>query len=99
MRISLIGGIDRLEKHYQEEAGKLGVDLRVFNKSETNLPAKIRHTEALVIFTSKVSHRVRNQVMVVAQAKRIPVYLSHNCGICALRDCINCVKDANCETI
>ena len=95
MRISLIGGIDRLEKHYLEEAEKLGVDLRVFNRSETNLPAKIRHAEALVIFTSKVSHKVRNQVMVVAQAKRIPVYMSHNCGICALRDCINCVKDAN----
>jgi hypothetical protein len=92
MRISLIGGIDRLQKHYREEAEKLGVDLRIFNTSETNLPAKIRHAEAVVIFTSKVSHKARREVMGVALANSIPVFMCHNCGICALRDCLNCVK-------
>jgi len=92
MRISLIGGINRLEKHYRQEAEKLGVELRIYNRPEANLTAKIRHTEALVIFTNKVSHQARNQAVVMAQAKGIPVFMSHNCGICALRDCLNCVK-------
>ncbi|MGA2150616.1 MAG: DUF2325 domain-containing protein [Geobacteraceae bacterium] len=98
MRISLIGGIDRLGRHYRQEAEKLGVDLRIFTRSETNLSAKIRHSEALVIFTSKVSHRARDLVMGVALAKGIPVFMSHNCGVCALRDCLNCVKEGLAET-
>lgn len=95
MRISLIGGIDRLQRHYLHEAEKLGVELRIFTRSETNLPAKIGHTEAVVIFTNKISHRARNQVMGVAHANNIPVFMSHNCGVCSLRDCLNCVKEGS----
>ncbi len=91
MRISLIGGIDRLQRHYLHEAAKLDVELRVFNRSVTNLPDKIKCTEAVVIFTSKISHSARNQVMGVAHSRNIPVFMSHNCGVCALRDCLNCV--------
>jgi len=92
MRISLVGGIDRLQRHYRQEAENLGVDLRIFNKSEVDLQDKLGHTDAVVLFTSKVSHRARRQVMGVAHARNIPVFQSHNCGICALRDCLNCVK-------
>lgn len=92
MRISLIGGIDRLQKHYRQEAEKLGIDLRIFNTSETDLPAKVRHTEALVIFTGQVSHKARREVMGVATSKDIPVFMSRYCGVCALRKCLNCVK-------
>jgi hypothetical protein len=93
MRISLIGGIDRLQRHYRQEAEKLGVDLRIFSRYETNFSAKIRHTEAVVIFTSKVSHNARNEVMGVAHSNNIPVFMSHNCGVCALREYLNCVKE------
>ncbi|MBI1921014.1 MAG: DUF2325 domain-containing protein [Geobacter sp.] len=93
MRISLVGGIDRLQKHYRHEAEKAGVDLRIFNGAETNIPDRIKQTEALVIFTSKVSHKARNQVMGVALSKDIPVFMCHNCGVCALRDCLKCVKE------
>jgi hypothetical protein len=84
--------MDRLQKHYLQEAEKLGVDLRIFTRSENNLEAKIGHSEAVVIFTSKISHQARNQAMSSASTKDIPVFMSHNCGVCALRDCINCVK-------
>jgi len=92
MRVSLIGGMDRLHRHYLDEAAKLGVDLRIFTRSENNLQAKIGHTQAVVIFTSKISHQARNQAMSSASTKDIPVFMSHNCGVCALRDCINCIK-------
>lgn len=93
MRVSLIGGMDRLQKHYLLEAEKLGVDLRVFTRSENNLEAKIGHSQAVVIFTSKISHQARNQAVNSASTKEIPVFMSHNCGVCALRDCINCIKE------
>lgn len=92
MRVSLVGGIDRLERRYLQEAEKAGVDLKIFNRLEADLSAKIRHAEAVVLFTSKISHKARAKVMNVAHAKDIPVFMSHNCGVCALRDCLNCVK-------
>ncbi|UFS72602.1 DUF2325 domain-containing protein [Geomonas sp. RF6] len=92
MRVSLVGGIARLERHYLQEAEKAGVDLKIFNRLEAGLSSKIRHAEAVVLFTSKISHKARMKVMSVAQAKDIPVFMCHNCGVCALRDCLNCVK-------
>ena len=92
MRISLVGGMDRLHRHYQHEAESLGIELRIFNKSMVNLPAKLEHSAAVVLFTSKISHSARKQVMGVAQSRKIPVFQSHQCGVCALRDCLNCVK-------
>lgn len=57
-----------------------------------NFPAKLEHSEAVVVFTGKVSHSARKQVMGVAQSRNIPVFQSHHCGVCALRDCLYCVK-------
>lgn len=92
MRIALVGGMDRLQNHYRKEAAKLGVELRIFNRSEIDLQAKLGYSEAVVLFTGKVSHQARQQVMDAAQSRNIPVFQSHNCGICALRNCLSCVK-------
>lgn len=93
MRVSLIGGMDRLHRYYLQEAEKQGVDLRIFTRSENNLQAKIGHSQAVVIFTNKISHQARNQAVNSASTKEIPVFMSHNCGVCALRDCINCIRE------
>jgi len=93
MRVSLIGGMDRLHRHYLQEAENMGVALRIFHRSENNLQAKIGHSQAVVIFTSKISHQARNQAVNSASTKEIPVFMSHNCGVCALRDCINCIRE------
>ena len=92
MRISLVGGIDRLQKHYRQEAENLGIELRIFGRSEVNLQAKLGHSEAVLLFTNKISHRARKQVMGAALSRNIPVFQSHHCGVCALRECLNCLK-------
>ena len=92
MCVALIGGMDRLERHYREEAGKAGIELRVFNKAENGIASKIRNVDALVIFTNKVSHRVKKEAMNTAKRMNIPVLQYHSCGICTLRDCFNCLK-------
>lgn len=61
MCIALIGGMERLERHYREEAGRSGVVLRVFNRSEVNIVSKLKHVDAIVIFTNKVSHRAKKK--------------------------------------
>ncbi len=95
MCIALIGGMDRLEKHYLEAAEIAGVDLRIFTKSEANLCSKIKNVDAMVIFTNKVSHRFKTEAMKVARAKGISVFMHHSCGVCSLRDCLNCLLIKN----
>lgn len=91
MKISLIGGIDRLDRHYREAAQKVGIDLSIYSQSEVNLSSKIKHADAVVMFTNKISHQARIQVMNMAKTKNIPVHMFHSCGVCTLRDCLNCL--------
>ncbi|MFO0751814.1 MAG: DUF2325 domain-containing protein [Thermodesulfovibrionales bacterium] len=92
MCVALIGGMDRLEKHYRSEAEKFGIELKVFSGARTNMAAGIRNVDAMVIFTNKISHRVKKEVMNIAKAQGIPVKMYHSCGVCTLRDCFGCLK-------
>jgi len=92
MCVALIGGMNRLERHYTEEAKRADIDLRVFNRSEVNIASKLKHVDAMVIFTNKVSHRVKKEAMSVAKLRDIPVFMYHSCGVCTLRECFNCEK-------
>lgn len=92
MCIALIGGMDRLEKHYIEEAKQAGMELRVFSSSEVNMGAKIRSLDAMVIFTNKVSHRAKNEALGAAKANGIPVFMHHSCGVCTFRECLKCLQ-------
>lgn len=91
MCIALIGGMDRLEKHYQGEAGRAGVELQIFTRSENNIAAKLKKADAVVIFTNMVSHRVKKEAMNAARLNNIPVFMHHSCGVCTLRECLNCL--------
>lgn len=91
MCIAVIGGMNRLERHYQAEATRAGIDLKVFNSSEVKLAAKLKNVDALLIFTNKVSHRARKEALKAVKDRSIPVYQHHSCGVCTLRDCLNCL--------
>jgi len=93
MCVALIGGMNRLERQYLEEAGKFGVDLRVFTCSEARFKSKIRNVDAMVIFTNKVSHQAKKHAMSTAKANNIPVIMHHSCGICTLRECLGCINN------
>jgi hypothetical protein len=95
MCIALLGGMDRLGKHYIEEAGRVGISLRVFSRDEVNIGSKIKNMDAMVIFTNKVSHNVKAKAIKEAKANGIPVYMHHSCGVCSLRECLNCLMILN----
>ncbi|MBI3592389.1 MAG: DUF2325 domain-containing protein [Nitrospirae bacterium] len=92
MCVALIGGMDRLERHYKDEAERFEIDLKVFTKSEADMASKIKNVDAVVIFTNKVSHGAKKEAMNIAKAKNIPVFMYHSCGICTLRDCLGCLR-------
>jgi ABC-type uncharacterized transport system substrate-binding protein len=95
MCIAVIGGMDRLQKHYLNEARKFGIKLAIFNKAKAGMAAGIRHVDAVVIFTNKISHNARNEAMAAARDNRIPVYMFHSCGLCTLRECFHCLQGKN----
>jgi hypothetical protein len=92
MSVALIGGMNRLERHYIDEAKRHGISLRVFSVSETGMAEKIRNVDALVVFTNKVSHKARAQALQVARSRKIPMLLRHSCGVCTFRDCLDCLQ-------
>lgn len=94
MCIAVIGGMARLERHYRQEAERAGVELRIFNRSVAGIGAKIKNVDAVLIFTNKVSHRARQEAVNVARTENIPVFQFHSCGVCTLRNCLNCIKCA-----
>ncbi len=91
INIALIGGIDRLRRHYVSAAEQSGVKLTVYTKKAVKLDTKIQNQDAVVIFTNKISHGTKIIALSVAKSKKIPVVMSHSCGICSLKDCIECV--------
>ncbi|WP_303721027.1 DUF2325 domain-containing protein [Malonomonas rubra] len=93
MSITLVGGMDRLAKHYQGEAKKQGIKLNILSQAQTGMETKIRNSDAVVLFTNKVSHRARNAAVAEAKKRDIPLYQFHSCGLCTLRDCFNCIKN------
>lgn len=97
MSIALIGGMDRLGEQYLKEARRLGMELRIFSQSEKNLGTKIGNMDAVVIFTNKVSHQARNEALNSAKKRGIPVFMHHACGVCTLRECLNCLHVALCQ--
>jgi ABC-type uncharacterized transport system substrate-binding protein len=93
MCVALVGGMERLKGNYMDEARKSGIKLKVFNRAETGLMAKLGGVDAIVVFTNKVSHESKKIVMKTARNKDIPVYVHHSCGVCSLRDCLNCLNN------
>lgn len=95
MCVALIGGMNRLDRHYSREAERSGISLRIFNKSVNGIAPKLRGVDALVILTNMVSHRVKNEAMSIARSNNIPVFLYHSCGVCTLRDCFRCIHNTS----
>jgi len=91
MCVALIGGMDRLKSYYISEAKKFGVDLKVFSqyKRKSNRATKIGSVDAMVIFTNKVSHRAKDEIMNIARDGNIPVSMCHSCGVSTLRKYLN----------
>lgn len=92
MSILLIGGMDRLERHYQNEAIKRGVNLKIFTKQTKEIGKKIGKIDAIVLFTDKVSHSLKNEIINLAKTRKIPLFMYHSCGISTFRRCLDCLQ-------
>lgn len=88
MRLTLVGGMDRLEPHYVREAKKAGHELKIFFQDEVGMEAKMARSDAVLVFTGKVSHSARNHACQAARDLGIPFLQCHSCGVSSLRECM-----------
>ncbi len=92
MSITLVGGMDRLDRHYKKEAVRFGHKLKIFSQAASGLGGNISRADALVLFTNKVSHQARNEAVTAAKKAGIPIFMYHSCGICTLRECFEGIE-------
>lgn len=92
MSVVLVGGMKRLERHYQSEARRFGISLKICNSLENTTVARIKGADVVVLFTNKVSHQAKNEAVRTAAGLGIPVRMYHSCGLCTLRECFRCLE-------
>jgi len=89
MCAALIGGMDRLKREYINEAEKNGVKLKCFTGKERKISSSLGKVDFVVLFTNKVSHKARKDVMDAAKGLNVPIIQSHSCGVSSLREVLS----------
>ena len=92
MSVIVVGGIERLGQQYRAEGERQGIDIQIFNQDEQNIYSTIKNSDGVVIFTNMISHQARKRAVKAAKNEKIPVLLHHSCGLCSLRECLNCLE-------
>ena len=88
MCVTLIGGMDRLQKDYIAAAKENGHSLKCISRNERNFVDKIGNPDALIVFTNKISHEAKRKAVQVARSRNIPLQMVHSCGVSSLRECL-----------
>ncbi|MCT4686948.1 DUF2325 domain-containing protein [Vallitalea sp.] len=88
MSIVLIGGHDRMHREYKTVCKNAGHKLKVFTQMSGGLSKSIGTPDALLIFTSTVSHKMVKIANKEAKKKNIPVLRCHSSSIDALHNSI-----------
>ena len=92
MCAALIGGMDRLHREYINEAKKKGVKLKCYTGKERKISGSLGRMDLVVLFTNKVSHKARKDVLSAVKGGDTQVIMRHSCGISSLRDCLDEAK-------
>ncbi|WP_319468869.1 DUF2325 domain-containing protein [uncultured Pseudodesulfovibrio sp.] len=89
MCAALVGGMDRLKRDYMNEAKKNGVKLKCYTGKERSISGSLGKVDFVVLFTNKVSHKARKDVLSAIRGRNVPVIMRHSCGVSTLRDCLD----------
>lgn len=96
MSIVLVGGHERMEDEYKTIANKYGHKIKVFTKMPARFDKSIGSPDAIVLFTSTVSHNMVNAAVKEAKRKKIPLVRSHTSSGNSLEETIKQLKDKVC---
>lgn len=89
MCAALVGGMDRLKREYVDEAKRNGVKLKCYTGKERKISGTLGKVDFVVLFTNKVSHKAKKDVLAALRGKDVPILMRHSCGISTLRKCLD----------
>lgn len=85
MSIVLVGGHDRMHREYKEIGKACGHRVKVFTQLTAQFAKSIGTPDAILIFTSTLSHKMLLIAEREAQRKNIPVVKCHTSSGMALK--------------
>ncbi|WP_195940426.1 DUF2325 domain-containing protein [Romboutsia sp. 1001713B170131_170501_G6] len=99
MNLVIVGGNEKLKKDYINLAKEKGHKTKVYLNMSSKLNKSIGSPDALVIFTSVVSHKMIDVVQKHAKKKNIPIIRHKNSSKCAFLECLEMVDEClgNCN--
>ncbi|MEA4894946.1 MAG: DUF2325 domain-containing protein [Oscillospiraceae bacterium] len=84
MSVVIIGGNDRMQRLYEDTCKKYGCTAKVYIKEKGALRSKIGTPDLLVVFTSTVSHGMRECAELEAKRCNAIIARSHSSSLSAL---------------
>ena len=96
MSIVLVGGHERMEDEYKVIAGRFGHKIKVFTKMPPRFNKTIGVPDAILLFTSTVSHKMVHTAVKEAKKKRIPVLRCHTSSGSSLEEVLKNLKSGAC---
>ncbi len=92
MSFVLIGGYERMYREYIQVGKELGHKIKVFTQLPAQFAKSIGMPDAMLIFTSAVSHKMMFIAEREARRKQIPIVKSHCSSGAALKKSIDEIK-------
>ncbi|ADD67834.1 hypothetical protein Dacet_1058 [Denitrovibrio acetiphilus DSM 12809] len=94
MKVSVIGGLARMEKEYVNAFKKVGCKAKIFNTKSGRMDESLKCSECVVLLTKLSSHNMANTAKKICKKYDIPLVCldktSPESVCCALQDYINC---------
>jgi hypothetical protein len=88
MCAALVGGMDRLKRDYMNEAKRRGIKLKCYTGKERKISGSLGKVDFVVLFTNKVSHKARKDVLAALNGTDTPILMRHSCGVSTLKKCL-----------
>lgn len=90
MTVAVVGGLDRLERHYTALAKEhAGLKIKVYSQLRPKMADKIASADGVVLITNLVSHNAAREVYRLARDKGLAVVPCHRASVTAMRECVD----------
>jgi len=96
LSIVLIGGHDRMHDEYKTIGIEHGHRIKVFTQMTPRFEKSIGTPDAIVLFTSTVSHKMMHAAVKEAKKQRIPVIRCHTSSGNSLKETLKQLKTVVC---
>ncbi|AEV67613.1 DUF2325 domain-containing protein [Acetivibrio clariflavus] len=93
MSIVLVGGHERMHDEYKTIGSKHGCKIKVFTRLPARFEKTIGQPDAIVLFTSTVSHKMVHTAVKEAKRKNIPLIRCHTSSGNSLEETLKQISD------